>query len=586
MFIVDCLESHAAETPTKRAFRFLPNGDEKAIELTYSQLRARARTLARALNKRVAPGGVALLLYAPGLDFIIAFLACLYAGVTAVPASPPIQRRLDMNIFRLEMICEDAAPDIILADNSTSRLLTAALFKENVKALLTRLIQWNPSAQLALDTIPVFVTEGLKVEQGEFQPLLSSEIAFIQYSSGSTRQPTGIMVTHANLMHNLQGICKRFGIGKKSIMVSWLPHYHDMGLIGFILAPLVSQAFAIILSPQEFAANPLRWLKAIATYRATHTGSPNFGYELCLRAIKQHQEEFDLSNLEVALCGAEPIDPELPQRFYEELKGFGIKKEVFFPVYGLAETTLLAAGGQNGRLPIIKTFDTHKLRDLIVEETESGSKLVGCGQAIENHEILIVDPETYAVQPRERAGEIWLRGPSVAKGYWKKQEATHDIFQAFTQDGQGPFLRTSDMGFMHSGDLFIFGRLKDIIVVHGKKYAPQDIELLAQNAHEGIRKGNIAAFSISVNNAEQLVVVAEKSEKVRTDNQQIFNAILSAIAENCDLPLYAIVLIKPKSISKTTSGKIQRHRVKNRFIANALQELDAWYAPLLQPAGR
>ena len=583
MFITDCLESHASENPTKCAYRFLKEG--KANELTYAQLRAKARALAHILNQKVAPGGVALLLYTPGLDFIIAFLACLYAGIAAVPTYPPIARRLNIDIFRLEMICEDATPDIILADAAASKLLTAALFKENMKALLLKLIQLNRNATdtLTLDKTPLFVTEGIDSNEEYQAASHPHDIAFIQYSSGTTSQPKGIMVTHENLQHNIESIRKLLQLHKKSTMLGWLPHYHDMGLIGFILSPLVSQAYAILLSPFEFTEKPLLWLQALTDYRATHTGSPNFGYELCLKVIKQNlQAAFDLSNLELALCGAEPINSELPERFYEGLKGFGVKREVFFPVYGLAESTLLVAGGTKGRNPVVQTFDTPKLRHLIAEKTEEGSKLVGCGQSMDKHEILIVDPDTRAVQPEEHAGEIWLRGPSVTKGYWKKEQVTQEIYRAYTQEGQGPYLRTGDMGFFHEGELFFFGRIKDIILMRGKKYAPQDIESLVQSSHAGIRKGNVAAFSLFLDQTEQLVIVAEKSDKVKADNQHIFDAIRSTVAIHFDLPLYAIVLIKARSLNKTTSGKIQRQGAKKSFMTNSLHQLDAWFSPVSQ----
>lgn len=581
MDIIDRLEQRAREHPDRLLYRYLIDGETRAETLTYGDFFKEVQTLAQKLHSQTKPGQTVLLLYLPGLPFMIAFMACLYAGLVPVPTYPPLPRRLESELKRIELLCRDSTPALLLLDQMTSRLLKLSFLKEKGIAFLKALV-FLKSDHFTFATIPQIVTENVRGDNSLKQRIPNPNgIAFIQYSSGSTNLPKGVMVTHTSLIDNVRQVQNHLGIHPGSTLVSWLPHYHDMGLIGILLSTIETGAQATFMSPKAFIEKPVRWLKALSTYRGTHTASPNFGFELAVRDLKRKGEiSLDLSSLEVALCGAEPINPATPGHFYNALRPYGLQEGVFFPAYGLAENTLIASCGPKLRPPIIKSFDSEKLQNLEIEESAEGTLLVSCGQAVQNHTVAIVDPDSGVRQTEEKGGEIWIKGLSVTGGYWGKPELTESSFQAFTTEGEGPFLRTGDMGFIHKGELYIFGRIKDIIIVHGKKYAPQDIEFAVQNAHEAIRKGNVAAFSVPGLSTEQLVIVAEiKDTYPDEENPHILKAILHATTSNFQLPLREIVLIKPRTICKTTSGKIQRHGVKNLYLSHQLPVVASWLSP-------
>lgn len=587
--VIDFIEFQAYHHPGDIAYRFLYDDEGKEALLTYAELRAKAQTLAKLLKEKIPGTATAVLLYTPGPSFIIAFIACLYAGILAIPTYPPIPRRLTLNIIRLEKLCKDANPAIILADTASARLLNSALLKENCKGFLDKLLNLGLSVQegLKLNKIPIFVTEGIEASyEDDFIPLVkdSKQIAYIQYSSGSTGHPKGILVTHENLLSNIAEILKVTGAHPQTTSLSWLPHYHDMGLIGFTLTYLINKLPIIQLSPFTFLQNPLFWLNAISRYKATVTGCPNFGLELCIRAINAHPEQnMDLSSLELFLCGAEPINSELPERFYEAFKPYGLKQSAFFPVYGLAEHTLMVSGGKKGDQAKVKNFDTGKLRKHEVAELsteEAGTRIVSCGKVIDNHEICIVDSNSLEPLNQDRVGEIWLKGPSVTKGYLNQIETTRESYEAYRNDGEGPYLRTNDVGFLHNNELYIFGRLKDVITIQGNKYAPQDIEFSAQMANDRVRKGNIAAFVVYINNYEHLVIVSEISDQAtKGHHTEIMTSIRKAVARDFNLSMLEVVLIKPRTIPKTTSGKIQRNATKTAYLDNELEIIASWKCP-------
>lgn len=554
---IDCLDFHAEDRPHSTAYRFISNDIEKSQTLTFLELQTKAQALAAYLQEHMDAGDRVVLIYNPGLDFIIAFIACLYAHILAVPSFTLSARRLTPELERLDLLMKDCQPKAILTDSQTATFLIPA----NVQVIAT--------------DVPLPNTH-----QYIHKPKTKNQIAYLQYSSGSTGDPKGVMVDNENLIVNTRECVRFLGLNQQSKLFGWVPHYHDMGLAGFILTPLTLGIEALLMSPFSFVEDPLRWFRAISLYKATHTGGPNFGYELCTKWIKRFpQVGMDLSSLKVALCGAEPINPELPPKFYENFKNYGLAPEVFLPVYGLAEHTLIASGAKRGAATI-KSFDYQKLQSHHAEESSIGSKIVSCGYPCEGHEMRIVDPSTKQVLAANQVGEIWLKGPSVTQGYWNKEEKTKEIFQASTSSHEGPYLRTGDLGFFNDGQLYIFGRIKDIIIIRGRKYAPQDIEFAIQNAHESIRKGNVAAFSIDIDAVERLVIIAElSSEKTKEEYFDIFNIITRQISNAYQLAVYEIQFVAPKTLPKTTSGKLQRHACKKLYLNQELRPLATWKTP-------
>lgn len=555
---IDCLDYHAEDRPDAIAYRFIANDIERSQTLTFSELRSKAKTLAAHLQQQIEPNERAVLIYMPGLEFVVAFIACLYAGIIAVPSYTIAARRLALDFQRLDLLIKDSHAKAILTDSQTAPLLS---FPDLVSIVTDK----------ALDKFPE--TE---------RPLADNPIAYLQYSSGSTGNPKGVMVTNENLIVNTRECVRFLGLTQHSKVLSWVPHYHDMGLAGFILTPLTLGISASLMSPFSFVEDPLRWFRAISMYKITHTGGPNFGFELCTKWIKRFpQTGMDLSCLKVALCGAEPINPELPHRFYENFAPYGIQPDVFYPVYGLAEHTLIASGGKR-KNATVKSFDYSKLQSHQASESPTGIKIVSCGYPCEGHEIRIVDPSTKEILKDDQLGEIWLRGPSVTKGYWEKPQETQDVFQAQTADQQKPFLRSGDLGFFHEGQLYIFGRIKDIIIIRGRKYAPQDIEFIVQNAHESIRKGNVVAFSVDIDSVERLVIVSEILEgKTKEEYDRMYSEITKQISTAFQLAVYEIVLIPSKTLPKTTSGKVQRHICKKQYLNQELKTVGSWKTPAL-----
>ncbi len=409
-------------------------------------------------------------------------------------------------------------------------------------------------------------------------------LAFLQYTSGSTGTPKGVMLSHANLIHNSALICHAFEHTRSGVGVFWLPSYHDMGLIGGILQPMYYGRPNVLMSPMSFLQKPLRWLQAISRYKSTVSGGPNFAYDLCVRRISpEERRTLDLSSWSLAFNGAEPIRPETIAEFTRTFAQCGFHPEAFYPCYGLAEATLMVTGGMKTALPVIRTFDAKALEsnqavDALPDE-EGTRTFVGCGKAFADQEVVIVDPETMTRRPDCRVGEIWVAGPSVAQGYWRHAEETAKSFLAYLKDsGRGPYLRTGDLGFLHDGELFVTGRLKDLIIIRGRNFYPQDIEQTVEKAHPLLRSSSSAVFMIEVAGRERLGVVAE-IERGRNRSPQeldeVFEAIRKSVSAEHEIPMEAIVLIKAGSIPKTSSGKIQRHACRNGFLRGTDLEIVA-----------
>ncbi|MCA9248975.1 MAG: AMP-binding protein, partial [Planctomycetales bacterium] len=570
--LVELLRHQAQHKARDRAFIYLRDGENDEIAVTYADVDAKARAIAAQLQEKDLAGERALLLYPAGLDFIYAFFGCLYAGVVAVTAYPPRRNR---NMNRIEAIAADANARVALTI-AESRERVAGFVRPN--SVLDRM-EW-----LATDTIA-----DERAAQWREDRLSGDTLALLQYTSGSTGTPKGVMLAHANLMHNSAMISYAFEHTRSGSGVFWLPSYHDMGLIGGILQPMYVGQPNVIFSPAAFLQKPYRWLRAISHYGATISGGPNFAYDLAVDKITDEQlESLDLSGWTLAFNGAEPVRRETIDRFVERFAPCGFRREAFYPCYGLAEATLIVSGGLRKSPPVIISVEAESLESHdVVEalEDEAGTRdLVGSGGNLHDQQIRIVDPETRLAQPAGRVGEIWVSGPSVAKGYWNRPEESKATFQAYLDDtDEGPFLRTGDLGFMVDGELFVTGRLKDLIILRGVNYYPQDIEYTVGLSHPQIRLNYGAAFTVGDEDDPRLVIVQEVERRRDLDTEEILTAIRKAIAAEHELSVDAIILIKAGSIPKTSSGKIQRHACRADYQKGTLAEVGRWGAePLLR----
>lgn len=574
---IDVLRERALRNPERLAYTFLPDGEQPQCRITYGQLDTRARAIAAKLQFQGFTGERALLLYPTGLEYIAAFLGCIYAGVAAVPAYPPQSARMRGTLPRLRAIINDAQPALALCAASLNTSTGEGISQHPELAGM----RW-----LVTEEIP----DGF-AENWSLPAVDQDTLAFLQYTSGSTSTPKGVMVNHGNLLHNEELIRNAYAHTEESVVVGWLPLYHDMGLIGNVLQPLYCGGHCVLMPPIAFLQNPLRWLSAISRYRATTSGGPNFAFDLCVRKISAESlPALDLSSWKVAFNGAEPIRLETLEQFTRHFGPCGFRPETFYPCYGLAESTLIVSGGSHSAIPVVGCFESAALEQNSVVETLPGTpgirRLVGCGQNLPGQKTVIVNPDSFLECPSGRVGEIWLSSPSVAQGYWKNPDETNRLFRAFLADGSGPYLRTGDLGFFHHGELFITGRLKDLIIVRGRNHYPQDIELTVEQSHPALKRGCGAAFSIESNGEERLVVVQEVERQHRHSNlQEVIEAIRAAIAEQHEIQVYAVALIKPGNIPKTSSGKIQRHACKARFLEKTLEVIQntCWDDVLIVP---
>ena len=566
--VVDLLRARASEQPHRRAYIFLSDGETEEASLTYSELDLRGRAIAAWLQSRVEPGDRALLLYPPGLDYVAAFLGCLYAGVVAVPAYPPSTGKLNQGMQRFVAIARDAAPAAALTTSEILRRVKAA-GDQPVS------VPWNATDELDAELAAEWV-------EPDINP---STIAFLQYTSGSTSTPKGVMVSHENILTNERMIQTACEHTQDSTFVGWLPLYHDMGLIGNVLQPLYIGSLCVLMSPLAFLQKPIRWLKAITQFKGATSGGPNFAYDLCVRKTRPEERAgLDLSSWTTAFNGAEPIRLDTLDRFAEEFAPFGFHREAFFPCYGLAEATLLVSGGVKGVLPNACAVEAGALKKNIVTDADPAAAnarmAVGCGRGLAGQKIVIVNPESRALLGDNSVGEIWLASRSVARGYWNRPDESKEVFGAYPADSaEGPFLRTGDLGFLRDGELFVTGRLKDLIIIRGQNYYPHDIEATVQTCSPVLRQGCGAAFSIEIDGQERLALVQEVEKLPSEALIDLSEKIRRAIAESHQLPVYAIALIKPGSLLKTSSGKIRRLDCRAQFVEGKLAALAEWREP-------
>lgn len=558
------------------AFQFLcdsPGGLAKADvhEITYRDLHRRAisfgASIALALREE-QPSPRVVLLCPPGLEFVSAFYACLYIGAIAVPIQPPGRRQ---DAKRWSRILKDAAPQVMLTSRALHQaaagMLAEAAMLERVRLLTVEELSAEPMSEgrpsLALDS-------------------QRAEIALLQYTSGSTNWPRGVVITHAQLIANLEQIRQRFELNSESRGVSWLPPYHDMGLIGGILLPVYTGFSVTLMAPVSFLRRPLRWLQAVAHCGATISGGPNFAYEYCLRRYNgDDAQNLDLSSWRLALNGAETVRESTLRRFAERFAAHGFDAAAFLPCYGLAEATLLAAAERPGgrhRITLKREALSYGSVELCADTPEPKLELVGCGTVVDATEMRIVDTQTGRLLPDREIGEICLAGPAVASGYWNNAEETRKAFSALPGHTQDRFLHTGDLGFVSEQQLFVTGRIRELIVIRGANYAPQDIELSCETADAGFLPAATAAFAAHTEQGEELVVLQEVERGHWSDDRLRagFAAICAAISNDHGLQVGRIALLKPFALPKTPSGKIQRLRSRTLYLNGELPELARW----------
>ncbi|HTQ79943.1 MAG TPA: AMP-binding protein, partial [Thermoanaerobaculia bacterium] len=486
------------------------------------------------------------------------FFGSLYGGATAVPAYPP---RLGRNQSRLQAIVRDARPSVVL---------TTAEIAAKSASLIEQVPELASAVFLATDNLPAGVEQDWRMP-----PLAPADLAFLQYTSGSTATPKGVMVSHGNLMHNQEMIRLAFGQSEESVVVGWLPLYHDMGLIGNILQPLYVGGSCVLMSPIAFLQRPMRWLAAITRYQGTTSGGPNFAYDLCVRKARPEDlAQLDLRSWRVAFNGAEPVRARTLDAFAEAFAASGFDRRAFYPCYGLAEATLFVSGGARDRPPHILPVQPSSIEDGRAIPSEEkpeplgeARKLVGCGHAWLEQKILVVDPETTLPRAPREVGEIWVSGPSVAGGYWGNSEVTEKTFRATQPDHEGFFLRTGDLGFLAEGELFVIGRLKDLIIIRGRNLYPEDVEQAVEAASPSLRRGSTAAFSVDVDGEERLIVACELERGAGAASAEAATLIRQAISAEYGAQVYEVLFLSPSTIPKTSSGKIQRHACRQRYQA-------------------
>lgn len=563
--LFDVVFRHECEKPNATAFVFIEE-DKSETRRTFSELSSRVKRIASALQQRLKVGERAVLMYQPSLNFIESMLACFAAGVVAVPVQPAQNRRVISRVFS---IIDDCKCHIVLTDCQTL---------QSIKRLgpldsgFECGVEWVCTDSIDSDIDNIF----------NYMNVNGDATAFLQYTSGSTGAPKGVIVTHDNILSNEVAIKNAFGHDGDAVVVGWLPLYHDMGLIGNVFQSLFLGITSILFSPMMFLASPINWLEAISKWGATTSGGPNFAYDLCVRRIAEKDlDGIDLSSWRVAYNGSEPVRERTIRDFTNKFSPYGFRAEAFYPCYGMAECTLFVSGGQASALP--KRLHIDKMRfaeNVATPLSDSQTVLIGCGNSSNNHSIIIVSPEKREVLPNGQIGEIWVCGPSVARGYWGKPELTEDVFRASTANGNGTWLRTGDLGFINDNELFVAGRIKDLIIIRGHNYYPHDIECAIYSGNDALLPDGCAAFVVEEDDERpKLVVVAEvRRQIVSKFNVELFRSYLAMarrdISDLYGLRLHDLVLIKPMSLPKTSSGKIRRSYCRELYLYNGLSRLD------------
>jgi acyl-CoA synthetase (AMP-forming)/AMP-acid ligase II len=564
--LVDRLQRHAAAYPDGRAYTGLSDRGAEEGFLTYGALAARAAAVSTRISRAADPGDRALLLCPNGLDFLVGFLGCLVAGVIAVPMMLP---RRQSGRDASTGIVADCAPRLVLAP--------ANLIGGARGDLVGRI------AAPGLTWLPVDAAAGAPAEAGPLPALDPDRTAFLQYTSGSTSSPKGVMVSHANLMANLEMIRIAFGNTRRSTYVSWVPLYHDMGLIVNALESLYLGAHCVLMAPVAFMQRPAVWLRAISDYRAEVAGGPNFAYDLCVDRCRPEQlQGIDLSRWRLAFNGAEPVRIDSIRRFIDTFAPYGFAANAMYPAYGMAEGTVLLSARRRGDGPAVREASRQGLlrhRAMPPADLHDTHTVVACGRALPGGRLAIVDPATRQRRAPGHIGEIWAAGPNIAQGYWQNPEASEAAFGAriVGEKAEGAWLRTGDLGFLdEAGELFITGRLKDVLIIRGANHYPQDIEETVQACHPALRRHAGAAFTIAEGGAAEKLVIVQEVERTyrnRIVPEELIRQIRAAIVSEHEIVPHDISLLRPGALPKTTSGKIQRAHSRDLWLGGNLEQL-------------
>jgi natural product biosynthesis luciferase-like monooxygenase protein len=559
--LVDALRLRAETSPDRTAYVFVRDEDGSETSCTYQELDLQARKIAGWLQSQKLAGERVLLVYPQGLDYIGAFLGCLYAGSVAVPVYPP---RMGRHFQRIATVIKDCCPAAALTNGAMlSRARAAGELQPELASL-----HWCAIEDIAPDSAMRWRSPEIDEES----------LAFLQYTSGSTAQPKGVMVSHGNLVTNEKMIQHAFGVTEESVIVGWLPLFHDMGLIGNVLQALWSGARCVLLSPASFLRRPVNWLNAISKYRASISGGPNFAYDWCTAKITREEcSELDLSCWRIAFNGSEPVRAQTLSDFSARFSHCGFDSRAFFPCYGLAEATLFVSGGPgNGAQTVTVSSDSlarHEFR-ILSEGKDRTQLLVSSGHAANNETIAIIDHETLTPSLPASIGEVWVSGENVAQGYWNQPALSRDVFQAYTALNDGPYLRTGDLGYVLDGQLFITGRLKDLIIVRGRNHYPQDLEFTVARSHPAFAVGLGAAFTVEVDGNTQTVLVQEIAARGDVPAlEETLRTAVQAIAEEHEIQMDVVALVPAGSLPRTSSGKVRRQECRRQFLASELKVL-------------
>jgi acyl-CoA synthetase (AMP-forming)/AMP-acid ligase II/thioesterase domain-containing protein/acyl carrier protein len=564
--LVDVLRARATRQPDRLAYSFLPKGEAEEASLTYAELDLRARAIGAWLGSSTAARDRVLLLSSSGPEFVSAVFGCLYRGAVAVPAYPLDPARIGRTFSRLSRLLKDAEPVVALTTESSLRLVED-------------LIRIHPD----LESVRWMATESIPLELAAVwkrPPIHAETLAILQYTSGSLAAPKGVMVSHRNVLENEKMLQDAHDYTEDNTFVGWIPLAHDWGLINNVFQPLYSGALSVLMPPEVFLQKPVRWLQTISRYKNVTSGSPGFAYELCVAKIPpEERESLNLENWICAGVGASPVRPSTLDRFAAGFRECGFRRQAFYCGYGLAEATLLVTDSEKFREPRVLRVGRASLEqnEVLIDPPQdvSANSMVSCGKAASGEKVVIVEAQSGSTCAAGRVGEIWVSGPNITQGYWNNPVETDSTFRAFLKDsGEGPFLRTGDLGFLHDGELFVTGRLKDLIIIRGRNLYPEDIELTVERCHKGLRPGCTVAFSIPDEFDEGLVIVQEVRASHQAALAEIIQAIRQSILQEHEVTAQTIVLVKERTIAKTSSGKLQRSACRSAFLSGGLEILE------------